>query len=283
MANEEIKRIVMGLRPIDDDFMNIIFSENTPLVEYVLQIILDKSDLVIEESKTQVKTNHFGSRNVTFDVLAKDNTGKRYNIEVQRSSAGADTRRARYHSASIDVDSLSSGQTFKELLDSYVIFITEKDVLKGQEPIYHINRSIAETTEIFDDGAHIIYVNASYQNVQTSLGKLIHDFMCSQSSDMLCEPIAKVTYKYKNTPEGVDYMCKAVEEYGLKREKEGIQKGRQEGRREGRQEGRREGRQEGIIESVIKFIKKGKLSYEEIADNFDMPVDEVRKLAAQTL
>ena len=47
MANEEIKRIVMGLRPIDDDFMNIIFSENTPLVEYVLQVILDKSDLVI--------------------------------------------------------------------------------------------------------------------------------------------------------------------------------------------------------------------------------------------
>ena len=131
--------------------------------------------MVIEESKIQVKTNHFGSRNVTFDVLAKDNTGKRYNIEVQRSSAGADTRRARYHSASIDVDSLSSGQTFKELLDSYVIFMTEKDVLKGQEPIYHINRSIAETTEIFDDGAHIIYVNASYQNVQTSLGKLIHD------------------------------------------------------------------------------------------------------------
>ena len=255
----------------NDDFMNIIFSENTPLVEYVLQVILDKSDLVIEESKTQVKTNHFGSRNVTFDVLAKDNTGKRYNIEVQRSSAGADTRRARYHSASIDVDSLSSGQTFKELLDSYVIFITEKDVLNGQEPIYHINRSIAETTEIFDDGAHIIYVNASYQNVETTLGRLIHDFMCSQSSDMLCEPIAKVTYKYKNTPEGVDYMCKAVEEYGLKREKEGILKGRQEGH------------QEGIIDSVIKFIKKGKLSYEEIADNFDMPVDEVRKLAAQTL
>ncbi len=275
MANEEIKRIVMGLRPIDDDFMNIIFSENTPLVEYVLQVILDKSDLVIEESKTQVQTNHFGSLNVTFDVLAKDNTGKRYNIEVQRSSAGADTRRARYHSASIDVDSLSSGQTFKELLDSYIIFITEKDVLNGHEPIYHINRSIAETGELFDDGAHIIYVNASYQNAETSLGKLIHDFMCSESSDMLCEPLAKVTYKYKNTPEGVDYMCRAVEEY--------VTKQTIHAHEEGRREGRQEGRQEGIIESVLKFIKKGKLSYEEIADNFDMSVDEVRKLAAQTL
>ena len=81
MADEEIKQIVMGLRPIDDDFMNIIFSENTPLVEYVLQVILDKSDLVIEISKTQVKTNHFGSRNVTFDVLAKDNTGKKVTIQ----------------------------------------------------------------------------------------------------------------------------------------------------------------------------------------------------------
>ena len=59
MADEEIKQIVMGLRPIDDDFMNIIFSENTPLVEYVLQVILDKSDLVIEESKTQVKNKSF--------------------------------------------------------------------------------------------------------------------------------------------------------------------------------------------------------------------------------
>ena len=38
---------------------------------------------------------------------------------------------------------------------------------------------------------------------------------------------------------------------------------------------------EGIIESVKKFIKKGKLSYDEIADNFDIPVEEVRRLAAQ--
>ena len=70
-------------------------------------------------------------------------------------------------------------------------------------------------------------------------------------------------------------MCRAVEEY--------VTKQTIHAHEEGRREGRQEGRQEGIIESVLKFIKKGKLSYEEIADNFDMPVDEVRKLAAQTL
>ena len=257
----------MGLRPIDDDYMNIIFNDNVSLVEYVLRVILDKSDLEIEESKTQYQTNMIGSRNVTFDVVAKDSTGAKYNIEVQRSGTGAIARRARYHSAALDVNSLPPSALFKELLDSYIIFITESDVLNGNKPLYHIERSIEETNQKFLDGSHIIYVNCAYQNTETTLGKLVHDFMCSQSSDMFCKPLAEITHKYKNTPEGVDYMCKAVEEYGIKREKEGIEKGRQEG----------------ILESVIKFIKKGKLSYEEIADNFDMPVDEVRKIAAQAL
>lgn len=74
-----------------------------------------------------------------------------------------------------------------------------------------------------------------------------------------------VTYKYKNTLEGVDYMCKAVEdyakEYGLRQRQEGIQ--------------------EGIIKSIMKMIKQGKLSYDEIAEGFDVSIDEVRKLAAQ--
>ena len=56
-------------------------------------------------------------------------------------------------------------------------------------------------------------------------------------------------------------MCKAVEEYGLQQRNEGIQ--------------------QGILETIKKLIKKGKLSYEEIAENLDMTVDEVRKVATQ--
>ena len=60
-------------------------------------------------------------------------------------------------------------------------------------------------------------------------------------------------------------MCKAVEEYGLQQRNEGIQ----------------QGVQQGILETIKKLKKKGKLSYEEIAENLDMPVDEVRKVATQ--
>ena len=60
-------------------------------------------------------------------------------------------------------------------------------------------------------------------------------------------------------------MCKTVEEYGLQQRNEGIQ----------------QGVQQGILETIKKLIKKGKLSYEEIAENLDMTVDEVRKVATQ--
>ena len=61
------------------------------------------------------------------------------------------------------------------------------------------------------------------------------------------------------------HMCKTVEEYGLQQRNEGIQ----------------QGVQQGILETIKKLIKKGKLSYEEIAENLDMTVDEVRKVATQ--
>lgn len=44
---------------------------------------------------------------------------------------------------------------------------------------------------------------------------------------------------------------------------------------------RNEGVQEGIAKSIMRVINQGKLSYDEIAEGFDVPIDEVRKLAAQ--
>ena len=72
---------------------------------------------------------------------------------------------------------------FEELPETYVIFITENDVLGGNRPIYHINRIIEETGKAFDDGAHIIYVNGEYQD-DSPLGLLMHDFSCKNPADM---------------------------------------------------------------------------------------------------
>ena len=46
--------------------------------------------------------------------------------------------------------------------ETYIIFITSNDVLKGGLPIYTIERTIQETGALFKDKAHIVYVNGSY-------------------------------------------------------------------------------------------------------------------------
>ena len=51
--------------------------------------------------------------------------------------------------------------------ETYVIFITEHDVLKGGLPLYHINRKIEENGMTFCDESHIIYVIAVQLTRQT--------------------------------------------------------------------------------------------------------------------
>ena len=59
------------------------------------------------------------------------------------------------------MNTLNPGENFEKLPETYVIFITRKDVLGYDLPIYHIGRSIKEMDEDFKDESHIIYVNSA--------------------------------------------------------------------------------------------------------------------------
>ena len=63
------------------------------------------------------------------DVLATDSTGRKINVEIQRSDKGAGRKRARYNSSMMDANLLRKGEKFDELPETYVVFITEHDVI----------------------------------------------------------------------------------------------------------------------------------------------------------
>ena len=77
--------------------------------ELLLHIIMGKSDLKVEEARTQYSIKNLAGRSVRLDIYAKDTAGKRYNIEVQRADKGAGAKRARYNSSILDVNSLLAG------------------------------------------------------------------------------------------------------------------------------------------------------------------------------
>ena len=179
---EDLQRL-SALRLLDDDFMNKVF-EDKACAEFLLQIILQRSDLKVAQVHVQHAIKNLQGCSARLDILAVDQEGKHYNIEIQRQDEGADARRARYNSSLLDANLTHPGDRYEELRETYVIFITERDVLKAGLPIYHIDRMIQETGKPFGDGSHIIYVNAQCKN-DTPLGKLMHDFSCTQADDMI--------------------------------------------------------------------------------------------------
>ena len=110
----------------------------------------------------------------------------------------------------MDIENLNAGQEFNELPNTYTIFITEKDFYGKDEPIYHIERINLETGEPFGDGEHILYVNGEYRG-DSDLGKLMHDFNCTEADDMNFDLMAERTRYLKENPKGVQEMCKAMD------------------------------------------------------------------------
>ena len=258
---EDLDRL-RSFRPMDDTFMRGLFKENLPLAELVLRIITGKPDLILTKCETQADMKRVtGARSIWLDAYATDSAGKKYDIEVQRADNGADPHRARYHSSVMDVENLDKDQDYRELPDTYVIFIMEKDYYKAGKPVYVVQNMNLTLGEPFEDGTHILYVNGEYRG-DSDIGRLMHDFNCTSAEEMNFDLMAERTRYLKENPKGVGSMCKAMEEL------------RVESYAEGKAEGVEIGKMEQAKKTALKLSRKGN-SVEEIADLLGYDVDTV--------
>ncbi len=168
---------------MDDNFMSKCLENAPECIELMLRIILGKKDLKVVKSQTECPIKNLQGRGVRFDVFARDSKGREYDIEIQRADKGAEPKRARYNSALMDANALKSGEDFGELRDTYVIFITENDVMKRGKDSYSYQRREDDTGECLGDGTHIIYVNGATKSA-TEIGRLVHDLLCRDASEM---------------------------------------------------------------------------------------------------
>ena len=284
---EQNKRILKGFRLIDDTFMTKCFETDPTCAELVLRIVLNMPDLTVVEVRTQDFIENLTSRSVRLDILATDSKGRKFNVEVQRLDAGADPRRARFHCSVVDVEILDKGTKFTDLPELWVVFITENDVIGKGLPLYPVERYFAGTNELFNDGSHILYVNGAYQD-DSSLGRLMHDFFCTEPDDMYYETLANRARYLKKTEKGVAIMCKAMDElyqrgvdFGrVEGREEGIGIGRVEGIGIGREEGIGIGRQEQCIEIAKAMLIDGE-PIEKIIRYTPLKKSEIEKLRFQ--
>lgn len=220
---EDLQRL-RGFRLLDDDFMTKVF-EDISCAELLLWIILNDEGIRVLEAHSQRGIKNLQGRSVKLDILAVDSHNRVFNVEVQRSDRGAGAKRARYNSALIDANVTEPGDQYEDLNETFVIFITENDVMKAGLPIYHIDRVVRETGKLFEDEEHIIYVNSQIKD-ETKLGRLMHDFSCTDAKDMYNKVLADRVRYFKEDERGVEIMCREMEIMRNQAHEEGIEKGR---------------------------------------------------------
>ena len=263
VMNEKDLQRIKELRLMDDDFFSEALDGKVEAVEYILNTILERADIKVKSTKAQVEYKSATKRSITLDIQAEDGDGKLVDIEIQRSDKGAGVRRARYPSSMIERTLLSKGEEFEDLVDTYVIFITENDKYGKGIPLYRVERKRTELNdELFGDGAHILYVNGEYRNMEHPVGSLMHDFNCKDAKDMVNPLLAEEVRYLKETEGGQKQMCRLLEEM----------------REEAAAEARAEGKAEGKVSDAIKMLVKG-YSIEEIMEITDLPLEEVQELA----
>ena len=244
--------------------MTVCLADNFQGVELILRIVLEREDIQVQSVRTQELMKNLQGRSAILDVHATDSTGREFDVEIQRSDAGAGAKRARYNSSLLDAHILKPGDDTEDIPDSYVIFITENDVMNGDQPLYPVERyvTIGDRRVLFGDGSYIVYVNGKYRG-NDAVGRLMYDFSCTDPDDMNYEVLAQRARYFKQDEKGVRTMSKILEDM--------------------RMEAAREAAQDQAKKIALCMIRTGKMPLEDIVGYTGLSFSVVKELEKQAM
>ena len=173
-------------------------------------------------------------------------------------------KRSRYYQGMMDLQLIDSGQPYKKLNQSYVIFICLEDVFGKNRHIYTFENICREDPEIkLRDGAIKIFLNAkgNLNDVSSELRAFLDYLGGKKSEDEYVQKLEKAVREAKrNRKWRHEYMTL------LMRDQENQEIGEERGRREGKQE-----EAERYSQLILKLVEEHKESMiTEIAENSEL-------------
>ena len=219
-------------KPFTNDFIFALVMRDTDICKGIAELIIPDEEIgevkiaASENSSPDEKNEKdeleialqayldFGKdmRGVRFDAYVKT-ADKWIDIEMQITNKHDLEKRSRYYQALMDTDCLEKGGIFKDLKNTYVVFICTFDYLGLGEPMYVVESYIRKNDLHFNDGTSKILLNKlrsfyEYINDPTKVGS------------ELIEGIDERVQKY-NTPEWrerlvtLEYMIAEAKEEGI--------------------------------------------------------------------
>lgn len=184
-----------------------LFFENKKLTLRLLQIIL--SELNIKKvGDTQRENNQKKNkiyRGVRFDVLAEDEQGRTYDIEMQVANNDDLGKRISYYQGKLSAKSLNEGEKFFEKRDTYVIFICDFDFFGLNVPVYHTTTRLEEDiNKVVDTGEYNVILNSratDFSMVSTEVKAFLEYVRDNKVTDDFTRSLDKEVVKIKSSTE----------------------------------------------------------------------------------
>ena len=198
--------------------------------QHVIRVLTGISDLSVKEVRSQYRISKITSHDAILDILAEDGEGHLHNLEIQRKDTVDHARRTRFYGAMIDSEYLLKGQDYMEMPEVHIFYISETDLWKAGRTVYKVEKKFQGTGVPYDDGIHVIYVNAEIDD-GSDTARLMDYFRTADPQDMRYGALSKRVHLLKCEEGGYGLMDEISEEiYNVGKEdgvKEGIKEGEQ--------------------------------------------------------
>ena len=277
ISREQLMEEARKFNLLSDVFIAVVLKD-IPACQHVLRIITQIPGLKVKEIRTQYRISKIISHDAILDILAEDEEGRLYNIEIQRASTIDHARRTRFYGSMIDSEFLQKGKEYDELPKVRIIYISESDIWKEQKTVYKVSKSLNPTGQSYDDGMQITYVNAEIDD-GSEIAKLMKYFKTADPHDMSQGALSKRVHFLKCEEGGYKAMCEVAEKIGRMYEQNGMIKGEIKGKRIGEKNGIIKGKRIGEIagkrETAFNLVRMG-MPEEKIAEAVAMKVEVVR-------
>lgn len=261
-----------------------VFGESKKLTLELLQIILPKLRIekIIDIIPEDREKENIVYRGVRFDVYAKDENNRMYDIEMQVVNHHDLGKRIAYYQNKLSSKALKPSQKFFEKNDTFVIFVCDFDYFQLGLPVYHTTMRLKEDlNKIVDTGEYNVILNSrakDFSSVSPEVKAFLEYVRENKVSNEFTKDLDREVKKIKSSTEVRDSFMTweeklAEERYyaGKEAEEKGMEKGMEKGKREMvvnaiKNQKKLGNSRQNIINSVADFLSIDK---EEVAKYYD--------------
>ena len=242
------------------------------VIELLLGIKIKSMTVHPEE---QIDLDH-DSKGVRLDVYVQDEE-RVFDIEIQVADTRELPERSRYYSALMSLDSLKSGEPYKMLKESHVIFICMEDIFGAGLPVYTFEDVCLENRDVKlhdRDYRHFFIAPICAKMIEDEEKRRFFEFLISNTAgspltDRLMDYVEDAKH---NMQWRFSYMTLERLQYYA------FQNGKADGLEEGRTEGFAEGERKKALEGALILVNDFNVSPELAAEKMGIPLTELLEM-----